>query len=195
MGATTRGRWAYACSKALDEFLAIAYYRERGLPTVIGRLFNTVGPRQTGRYGMVVPTFVRQALAGQPITVFGNGEQRRCFCHVRDVVRALTKLPDREDLYGQVLNIGSTEEVSMLELARRVKQATASDSEIVLIPYADAYGEGFEDMRRRVPDTTKIEAALKWRAEASLDDILIDVIAHQRAAGDAAAQPLSLHGQ
>ena len=194
MGATTRGRWAYACSKALDEFLAIAYHRERGLPTIVGRMFNTVGPRQTGRYGMVVPTFVRQALAGQPITVFGNGEQRRCFCHVGDVVRALVGLLDRDDLHGEVLNIGSTEEVSMLELADRVKRATASDSEIVLIPYYEAYGEGFEDMRRRVPDTTKIEGALGWRATASLDEILVDVIAHQRAAGDTAARPLTLHG-
>ena len=124
--------------------------------------------------------------------MFGNGEQRRCFCHVRDVVRALIELLDREDLYGEVLNIGSTEEISMLELARRVKQATASDSEIVLIPYDEAYGEGFEDMRRRVPDTTKIESALGWRATASLDEILGDVIAHQRAAGDTVAPPFSL---
>jgi UDP-glucose 4-epimerase len=176
MGATTRGRWAYACSKALDEFLAIAYHRERGLPTVVGRMFNTVGPRQTGRYGMVVPNFVRQALAGQPITVFGTGEQRRCFCHVRDVVRALSELLTRDDLYGEVLNIGSTEEVSILELATRVKSATGSDSEIVLVPYEEAYGEGFEDMRRRVPDTSKIERVLGWRPTASLDQILVEVI-------------------
>ncbi len=192
MGATTRGRWAYACSKALDEFLAIAYYRERGLPTIVGRMFNTVGPRQTGLYGMVIPTFVRQALAAQPITVFGTGEQRRCFCHVTDVVRALVALPLREDLHGEVLNIGSGEEVSMLDLAHRVKLATASESEIVLIPYDKAYGEGFEDMRRRVPDTTKIERALGWQATASLDEILADVIAHQRAAGDSAARSLPI---
>lgn len=180
MGATTRGRWAYACSKALDEFLAIAYFRERGLPTVVGRMFNTVGPRQTGRYGMVVPSFVRQALLGQPITVYGNGEQRRCFCHVRDVVRALSDLLNREDLYGEVFNIGSTEEVSILELAKMVKDATGSESEITLVPYAEAYGEGFEDMRRRVPDISKIAGALGWRTTASLDQTLSDVIEHER---------------
>jgi UDP-glucose 4-epimerase len=180
MGATHRGRWAYACSKALDEFLALAYYRERMLPTVVGRMFNTVGPRQTARYGMVVPTFVRQALANEPITVFGDGRQQRCFCHVRDVVRALADLPDHEELYGEVVNIGSTEEVSMLELAERIRNATGSDSEIVLIPYEQAYGEGFEDMSRRVPDTSKIERILGWRATASLDEILSDVIAHEQ---------------
>lgn len=181
MGATTRGRWAYACSKALDEFLAIAYYQERKLPTVIGRLFNTVGPRQTGRYGMVVPTFVRQALANDPITVFGSGEQRRCFSHVLDVVRALADILTREDLYGEVLNIGSTEEVSIAALAERVRAVTSSSSEIVTIPYADAYGEGFEDMRRRVPDTSKIERLLGWRATRSLDQILTDVVEHELA--------------
>jgi len=187
MGATIRGRWAYACSKALDEFLAIAYYRERGLPTIIARMFNTVGPRQTGRYGMVVPTFVRQALAGQPITVFGSGEQQRCFCHVRDVVRGLADLATRDDLYGEVFNIGSTEEVSMLELATRVKEATQSNSEIVLIPYEEAYGEGFEDMRRRVPDLGKIQTALGWQPTAGLDEILAEVIQHQIAGGASGA--------
>jgi UDP-glucose 4-epimerase len=187
MGATIRGRWAYACSKALDEFLAIAYYRERGLPTLVGRMFNTVGPRQTGRYGMVVPTFVRQALAGQPITVFGTGEQQRCFCHVRDVVGALADLATRDDLYGEVFNIGSTEEVSILDLAARVKEATQSESEIVLIPYGEVYGEDFEDMRRRIPDLTKIQAALGWKATAHLDEILADVIEHQMAGGAGAA--------
>ncbi len=179
LGATFRGRWAYACSKALDEFLALAYHRERMLPTVIGRMFNTVGPRQTGRYGMVLPTFVRQALASEPITVFGSGAQQRCFCHVRDVVRALAELVGREDLYGEVLNIGSTEEVSILELAARVKAATGSESEIVRVPYAEAYGENFEDMQRRIPDTSKIERALGWRPSASLDQILADVIEHE----------------
>ena len=181
MGATTRGRWAYACSKALDEFLAIAYYQERKLPTVIGRLFNTVGPRQTGRYGMVVPTFVRQALANDPITVFGSGEQRRCFSHVLDVVRALADILTREELYGEVLNVGSTEEVSIAALAERVRAFTSSSSEIVTIPYADAYGDGFEDMRRRVPDTSKIERLLGWRATRSLDQILTDVVEHELA--------------
>jgi UDP-glucose 4-epimerase len=179
MGATNRGRWAYACSKALDEFLAIAYYQERKLPTVIGRMFNTVGPRQTGRYGMVVPTFVRQALADEPITVLGSGEQRRCFCHVLDVVQALADIPRREDLYGEVLNIGSTEEVSMMELAERVRGITGSRSEIILVPYAEVYGEAFEDMDRRVPDTGKIERALGWRATRSLDEILRDVVDHE----------------
>jgi UDP-glucose 4-epimerase len=188
LGATHRGRWAYGCSKAIDEFLALAYYRERRLPTVVGRMFNTVGPRQTGRYGMVVPTFVRQALANQPITVFGTGEQQRCFCHVRDVVSALSEIPGREDLYGEVFNIGATEEVSMLELADRVKEATGSDSEIVLVPYTEAYGDGFEDMLRRVPDTSKIEGVLGWRATASLDEVLSDVIEHELSINTLAAQ-------
>jgi len=184
MGATTRGRWSYACSKALDEFLAIAYHRERGLPTVVGRLFNTVGPRQTGRYGMVVPTFVRQALSGEPITVYGSGEQRRCFCHVEDVTRALIGLMERDDVFGEVFNIGSTEEVSMIELAQRVKAASGSRSEIVLVRYEEAYGEGFEDMARRVPDTSKITAALGWRPTHTLDEILADVIAYERGRAD-----------
>ena len=179
MGATTRGRWAYACSKALDEFLAIAYHRERQLPIVVGRLFNTVGPRQTGRYGMVLPTFVRQALANQPITVYGSGEQQRCFCHVRDVVRALADVATRDDLYGQVLNVGSTEEISIMQLAERIREATQSESEIVLVPYNEAYGEGFEDMPRRVPDLTRIQNALGWAPTADLDEIIADVIEHQ----------------
>ena len=194
MGATTRGRWAYACSKALDEFLALAYHRERRLPTVVGRMFNTVGPRQTGRYGMVVPTFVRQALSGEPLTVYGSGQQRRCFCHVHDVVAALTALIDRDDLYGEVLNIGSAEEISMYELAERVKLIAGSDSEIELVPYEEAYGEGFEDMQRRIPDTTKIAAALSWRATTSLDEILADVIAHERALNPLSPQGASSTG-
>lgn len=177
MGATHKGRWSYACSKAIDEFLGLAYFRERRLPVLIGRLFNTVGPRQTGRYGMVVPTFVRQALAGEPITVYGDGSQQRCFCHVADVVAALAELIVREDLHGQVFNIGSTEEISVLELAQRVKQACESDSEIVTIPYEEAYEEGFEDMLRRVPDTSRIEEAIGWRREHDLSGILEDVIA------------------
>lgn len=193
MGATTRGRWAYACSKALDEFLAIAYYRERQLPTVVGRMFNTVGPRQTGRYGMVVPTFVRQALAGQPITVYGSGEQRRCFCHVGDVVRAMVAMLGREDVYGEVFNIGSTEEVSIGELALMVKDAADSDSEIVLVPYEEAYGEGFEDMGRRVPDIGKIAELLGWQPTASLDEILAEVVAHARAPSNGTAQRPVLH--
>jgi UDP-glucose 4-epimerase len=187
MGATTRGRWSYACSKALDEFLAIAYHRERMLPVVIGRMFNTVGPRQTDRYGMVLPTFVRQALASQPLTVFGSGTQRRCFCHVRDVVRGMADMLGRDDLYGEVFNIGTTEEISILELAHRVIALTETTSEIVFVPYDEAYGEGFEDMYRRVPDTTKIEAALGWQPTAGLDEIITDVIDHELGAVQAAA--------
>lgn len=183
MGATTRGRWSYACSKALDEFLGLAYYREYGLPVVVGRMFNTVGPRQTGRYGMVVPNFVRQALAAKPITVYGTGEQQRCFCHVHDVVRALAELSRRGDVYGEVFNVGSTEEVSITVLAERIKEMTGSSSEIVRIPYDEAYSEGFEDMPRRVPDLTKIRAALGWQPTATLDEILADVIEHERTGG------------
>jgi UDP-glucose 4-epimerase len=189
LGASHRGRWAYACSKALDEFLALAYFRERRLPTVVGRMFNTVGPRQTGRYGMVIPNFVRQALSGEPLTVFGTGEQRRCFCHVRDVVGALSQLCERDDLFGEVLNIGSTEEVSMLELADRVKAVTGSESEIALVPYEEAYREGFEDMQRRVPDISKIGAALGWRPTASLEEILRDVVEFELS-----LNPLAPHG-
>src|SRR5215213_740036 len=149
MGPTTKGRWSYACSKAIDEFLALAYWRERSLPTVVVRLFNTVGPRQTGRYGMVIPSFVKQALEGRPITVYGDGTQTRCFAHVGDVVGALIKLMDHPEAVGQVFNIGSDEEVTIAELARRVKALTGSASEIVLVPYAEAYEQGFEDMPRR----------------------------------------------
>jgi UDP-glucose 4-epimerase len=181
MGPTHKGRWSYACSKAIDEFLALAYWKERKLPTVVGRLFNTVGPRQTGRYGMVIPNFVRQALADQPITVFGDGTQQRCFCHVDDVVSALASLMDREDVYGEVFNIGSAEEVSILELAECVKARTGSNSEITLVPYEEAYEEGFEDMQRRIPDTSKVNALLGWAPTRNLDEILGDVILHHRA--------------
>jgi UDP-glucose 4-epimerase len=181
LGPTDTGRWSYACSKAIDEYLALAYWRERGLPVVIGRLFNTVGPRQTGRYGMVVPTFVRQALAGEPITVYGDGGQRRCFCHVRDVVRALADLMERPDLHGEVFNIGGTDEVTIMRLAELVRAATGSRSDIVTIPYDEAYEEGFEDMARRIPDTTKLERAIGWRATRTFEDILVDVIETHRA--------------
>jgi UDP-glucose 4-epimerase len=176
MGATTKGRWSYACSKAIDEFLALAYWREKKLPTVIVRLFNTVGPRQTGRYGMVIPTFVRQALAGRPITVYGDGKQTRCFGYVGDVVGALIKLVDHPDSVGQVFNIGSNEEISIFELAQRVKQLTDSKSEIVFMPYDEAYEEGFEDMPRRVPDTSKINQLVGFKPEMKLDGILQSVI-------------------
>lgn len=176
MGATTKGRWSYACSKAIDEFLALAYWREKKLPTTIVRLFNTVGPRQTGRYGMVIPTFVRQALAGRPITVYGDGKQTRCFGYVGDVVGALIKLMDHPGSVGQVFNIGSNEEISILKLAERVKQLTESDSEIVFMPYDEAYEEGFEDMPRRVPDITKIKELVGFRPEMGLEGILQSVI-------------------
>jgi UDP-glucose 4-epimerase len=180
MGATTKGRWSYACSKAIDEFLALAYWREKKLPTPIVRLFNTVGPRQTGRYGMVIPTFVKQALAGRPITVYGDGKQTRCFGYVGDVVGALIKLMDTTDSIGQVFNIGSTEEISILKLAEKVKELTHSSSEIVFVAYDDAYEEGFEDMPRRVPDTTKINQLVGFKPEMTLDGILETVISFHR---------------
>ena len=179
MGAPDKGRWAYACSKAIDEFLAMAYWRERQLPTTVVRLFNTVGPRQTGRYGMVVPKLVGQALADQPMTVFGDGSQRRCFCHVTDVIGALLGLLGREAAYGGVFNVGSTEEISILELARKIKEMTASSSEIHMIPYEQAYDEGFEDMYRRIPDTSKVQALTSWQPTRTLEDVIRDVIEDQ----------------
>jgi UDP-glucose 4-epimerase len=176
LGPTSKGRWSYACSKAIDEFLALAYWRERKLPTIIVRLFNTVGPRQTGQYGMVVPTFVKQALTGRPITIHGDGRQTRCFTDVGDVVRALVALMDHPGAVGEVFNIGSSEEVAIRALAERVKALTHSGSEIVSIPYELAYGEGFEDMPRRVPDLAKIEALIGYRPTRSLDQILQGVI-------------------
>jgi UDP-glucose 4-epimerase len=180
MGATTKGRWSYACSKAIDEFLALAYWREKKLPTVVVRLFNTVGPRQTGQYGMVIPTLVKQALTGRPITVYGDGTQSRCFAYVGDVVRALEALMDQPAAVGQVYNIGSNEEVNIMTLARRIKALTGSSSEIVLIPYAEAYEQGFEDMPRRVPDISKIGALVGFRPSLTLDQILERVIAFIR---------------
>jgi UDP-glucose 4-epimerase len=176
MGATTKGRWSYACSKAIDEFLALAYWREKKLPTVVVRLFNTVGPRQTGQYGMVIPTFVKQALAGRAITVYGDGEQSRCFGYVGDVVGALIRLMDSEAAVGQVFNIGSSEEVTIRELAEHVKALTNSDSEIVFVPYDEAYEEGFEDMPRRVPDISKVQALVGFRPQMTLDGILKSVV-------------------
>jgi UDP-glucose 4-epimerase len=178
MGATTKGRWSYACSKAIDEFLAIAYWKEKRLPTVVARLFNTVGPRQTGQYGMVVPNFVKQALAGRPITVFGDGKQSRCFTHVSDVVRALVALMENEANYGQVFNIGNNVEVTIGRLAALVREACGSRSEIVYIPYDEAYEEGFEDMARRVPDISKIQRAIGWQPTLALPQILADIVKH-----------------
>jgi UDP-glucose 4-epimerase len=176
MGATPKHRWAYACSKAIDEFLALAYYRERKLPVIVVRLFNTVGPRQTGRYGMVIPNFVRQAIAGEPITVFGDGTQTRSFTDVGDVIEGLIRLVGAPEAVGQVFNIGNTEEISILDLARRVKAMARSSSDIVLIPYDQAYDAGFEDMPRRVPDLTKLAALIGYRPKVQLDETLARVI-------------------
>jgi UDP-glucose 4-epimerase len=180
MGATFRHRWAYACSKALDEFLALAYWKEKKVPVIVVRFFNTVGPRQTGQYGMVLPTFVRQALAGDPITVFGDGLQSRSFTYVGDAVRALSKLMAYPEAIGQVFNIGNVEEVTILELAERIKAAAGSTSRIVKIPYDQAYEAGFEDMPRRVPDLTKIHAAIGYEPEIGLDEIIRRVVTFMR---------------
>ncbi len=179
MGPTNIGRWSYACSKAIDEFLALAYWKERRLPTVVVRLFNTVGPRQTGRYGMVIPNFVRQALGGDDITVFGDGTQSRCFTHVSDVVGALIKLAEHPQAIGEVYNIGSTQEVSIMELAEHIRTLTGSDSRIITVPYHEAYEEGFEDMMRRVPDLTKVNGLIGYAPTFTLKEILASVIAEQ----------------
>jgi UDP-glucose 4-epimerase len=172
LGATTKHRWAYACSKAIDEFLALAHWKEHKLPVIIVRLFNTVGPRQTGRYGMVVPNFVQQALMGTPITVYGDGEQRRAFGYVGDIVDGLIKLANEPRAIGQVFNLGNVEETSILDLAHRVKALTDSKSEIIRIPYSQAYEAGFEDMPRRVPDLTKIKTLVGYAPKVGLDEIL-----------------------
>jgi len=187
-GATDKHRWAYACAKTLDEFLALAHWKETQLPVVVCRLFNTVGPRQTGQYGMVIPTFVKQALAGRPITVYGDGKQSRCFGYVGDVVGALVKLMEHPEAVGQVFNIGSNVEISILELAERVKQITKSDSEIVFVPYDQAYEEGFEDMPRRVPDISKVSKFVGFSPEMSLDGILERVVDYQIGRRRAAAE-------
>ena len=180
MGPTHKHRWAYACSKAIDEFLALAYWKEKKLPVVIVRLFNTVGPRQTGQYGMVIPNFVRQALAGQPITVFGDGTQSRSFTYVGDVVGALVVLAGHPGAVGQVFNIGNEGEITIRALAELVKAKTGSDSPIVTVPYDQAYEAGFEDMPRRVPDISKIHAHIGYRPTVDLDEILDRVIEHFR---------------
>jgi len=180
LGPTSKGRWSYACSKAIDEFLALAYWRERNLPAVIVRLFNTVGPRQTGQYGMVVPTFVKQALTGRPITIHGDGRQSRCFADVSDVVGALVALMEQPAAVGEVFNIGTDEEVTIRALAERVKVITGSHSEIICVPYEQAYGEGFEDMPRRVPDLSKIGNLIGYRPTKSLDQILQGVVDYFR---------------
>jgi UDP-glucose 4-epimerase len=180
MGPTTKHRWAYACSKAIDEFLALAYWKERKLPVIIVRFFNTVGPRQTGQYGMVIPNFVRQALAGEPITVFGDGTQSRAFTHVTDVVGALLKLMVEPKAIGQVINIGNVQEVTIRDLATRVRELSGSQSPIKCISYEEAYESGFEDMPRRLPDLTKITNLIGYATRYTLDDILMHVIEYMR---------------
>ncbi|MEE2821878.1 MAG: GDP-mannose 4,6-dehydratase [Acidobacteriota bacterium] len=179
LGSTHKGRWSYACSKAIDEFLALAYYREKKLPAIVARLFNTVGPRQSGRYGMVLPTFVRQALLGDPITVFGDGDQSRCFTHVTDVTGALYELSQTEEAIGKVFNIGSDTEMTIVELAKKVKKMVDSPSEIQFVPYEEAYQEGFEDMSRRVPDISQIQQLIGYRPTHTVDDIIRSVIDYQ----------------
>jgi UDP-glucose 4-epimerase len=188
LGPTVRNRWAYAASKMVDEFLALAYHREHGLPVTIFRLFNTVGPRQTGQYGMVIPRFVQQALAGQPLTVYGDGMQTRCFCNVLDSVQAIAGLAEAAEAVGQVFNVGSTEEVTILELARRALTLAAGGDDagwrdrVTLVPYAQAYAAGFEDMLRRVPDISKIRHAIGWQPTIPLEETLRQVIAYCRSA-------------
>lgn len=180
IGPTIRSRWAYASSKAVDEFLALAYYKEVGLPVVVFRLFNTVGPRQSGQYGMVVPRFVQWALNNEPLQVYGDGEQQRCFGNVFDVVDAIYRLSLESDAIGQVVNIGSNEEVSIMQLAERVKQRAGSDSEIKLIPYDEAYEPGFEDFRRRVPSVEKINGLTGWEPTTKLDTTIDQIIEYYR---------------
>lgn len=180
LGSTTKGRWSYACSKMLDEFLGLAYWKEKSVPVIIIRLFNTVGPRQTGRYGMVLPNFVKQALSSKPITVFGDGKQSRCFTWVGDAVRAIIELSQHPQAVGAVFNVGSEHEVTILELAERVKEVTRSSSEIIFVPYNQAYEEGFEDMARRVPDLTKIQNLIGYKETMNLPNIIAQVAEYNR---------------
>lgn len=180
MGSVRYRRWAYACTKVLDEFLALAYHHQYGVPVVIGRFFNTVGPRQSGEWGMVLPSFVKQALEGRPITVYGSGDQRRCFCHVHDSVEALLRLIDEPDAVGEVFNIGSEEEITIRALAERVRDRLGSDSDIVTIEYEEAYGEGFEDMESRQPDTSKLSTLTGWERHFDLDAIIDQTAEHLR---------------
>ena len=180
LGATTKGRWSYAASKALDEFLAISYWKEKRQPVIVVRFFNTVGPRQTGRYGMVLPNFVKRALDGDPIEVYGNGQQSRCFCDVRDTVQSLIKLMDSDRSIGEVVNVGNTEEITIEDLANRVKQRTGSSSTVEFIPYDKAYEPGFEDMMRRVPSVDKLQSITGFRPQTPLNEIIDRVAAHFR---------------
>ena len=179
LGPTHKGRWSYACSKAIDEFLALAYWREKNVPVIVTRLFNTVGPRQSGRYGMVLPTFVKQAVREEPLTVFGDGSQSRCFAHVSDVVGALVGLSQKEEARGRVFNIGSDNEITIRALAEKVKHLTDSRSEIQFVPYEEAYQEGFEDMQRRVPDISRIQQLIGYRPTQDIDEIIRSVIDYQ----------------
>ena len=181
LGSTANLRWSYACAKALDECLALAYTQEKKVAAIIGRLFNTTGPRQTGRYGMVLPNFVTQALRGEPITVYGSGEQSRCFGHVRDAVEAIVRLLNNPKAVGEVFNIGNDEEITISGLAEKVKRATGGRSEIKKFPYEEVYSYGFEDMQRRVPDVRKLEKLTGYRPRTSLDQIIADVIEDKRA--------------
>jgi UDP-glucose 4-epimerase len=180
LGPTTLGRWSYACGKALDEFLALAYWKETGLPVTIFRLFNTVGPRQVGRYGMVLPRFVAWALAGKPLQVFGDGEQSRCFCHVADVVQCITRLLTSTQTIGQIYNVGSNQEISVAALAKRVIELTNSTSTIQLVPYEEAYPVGFEDMRRRIPDIRKIQTTIGFTPRYNLDKTILSIVGYQQ---------------
>ena len=180
MGPATKARWAYATSKTVDEILAYGYHRQRGTPTIVARLFNCSGRRQSGAYGMVIPRFVRQALAGEDVTVFGSGEQTRCFCHVQDTVTAIIGLLDESRAVGDVFNVGGTDEVSIMSLARRVIELAKSDSGIRRVSYEEAYEPGFEDMTRRVPDISRIRNLIGWEPRHSIDDIITDVIEHER---------------
>jgi nucleoside-diphosphate-sugar epimerase len=186
-GPTTEKRWLYADSKAMDEFLALAYHQERELDSVVVRLFNTVGPRQSGQYGMVIPRFVGNAIAGSPLEIHGDGRQTRSFCHVQDTIRALRGLMEDAPISGEIFNVGSTERVAIIELAERVKAATESDSDFVFVPYDQVYGLGIEDTLHREPSIDKIDRAIGWRPTRTLDEILADVIAHARGAAVAAA--------
>ncbi len=189
-GPTTARRWLYADSKAMDEHLALGFHRERGLDCVIVRLFNTVGPRQSGQYGMVIPRFVDRALAGEPLEIHGDGSQTRCFCHVDDTIRALTGLMGAPAASGEIFNVGSTERISIHDLAERVLAATGSSSELVLIPYDEVYGQGIEDMLHRIPATEKVHAAIGWQPERDLDRILADVIEHARGREPVGEEPV-----
>ena len=179
-GTTMMSRWSYGCSKAVDEFLGLAYHKEQGLPIIIIRVFNMIGPRQTGRYGMVVPTFIRQALSGMPITVYGDGTQTRCFTYVQDLVDTVIKFPQKRNSVGEIYNIGSEDEISIKDLAEKVKKKTKSESEIVYIPYGKAYEQGFEDMQRRKPDISKIKKEFGFKPKVSLDEALDIIIEYEK---------------